>query len=128
MFSRTAAHRFVCGPGRARAARIVDLRLAAGRTRRGGVSVGNGLSPTAPHPSGQRHCSEAGRPGCALGSKPSGGTQGNGLEDVVVVEPERPDMKTGGSVPGNGGGYPPPPLHSAQPMPSHCPLDAKCQP
>ena len=31
---------------------------------------------------------------------------------------------------GRGGGYPrpPPPLQGAQPMPSHCPPDAKCQP
>ena len=26
-----------------------------------------------------------------------------------------------------GGGAPPPPLQGAQPMPSHCPPDAKCQ-
>ena len=27
-----------------------------------------------------------------------------------------------------GGRYPPPPEPGAQPMPSHCPLDGKCQP
>ena len=26
-----------------------------------------------------------------------------------------------------GGRYPPPPLQGAQPLPSHCPPDAKCQ-
>ena len=29
---------------------------------------------------------------------------------------------------GGGGGTPPPPLQGAQPMPSHCPPDGKCQP
>ena len=33
----------------------------------------------------------------------------------------------GGSDHWKGGGVPPPPLQGAQPMPSHCPRDAKCR-
>ena len=39
-----------------------------------------------------------------------------------------PNAGLGQGCIGRGGEVPPPPLQGAQPMPSHCPPDAKCQP
>ena len=59
-----------------------------------------------------------------------------GPPSIIPIPKEETDIRS--TVVGTGGGCgqrcigrggaPPPPLEGAQPMPSHCPPDAKCQP